>query len=82
MDDRWCLHTDAGVRAPVVVEADKGGDALACVIDGLETSLAVDDLGLEDAVHTLRYGVVRGIAVYEWGRKFFLLFFCKTLIIV
>ena len=61
MNDRGDFHSDAGMRALVVVEADEGGDALTCVPDGLEAPLAVDDLCLEDAVHTLCNGVVRGL---------------------
>ena len=67
MDDRGGFHSDAGMRALVVVEADEGGDALTCVPDGLEAPLAVDDLCLEDAVHTLCNGVVRGFVVFRHG---------------
>ena len=63
MCHRWCLHADAGVRPLVVVEAYEGGDTLTCVQNGLEVSLAVDDLSLEDTVHTLCYGIVSGLVV-------------------
>ena len=36
MSDCRCLHADAGMGALVVVEQDEGGDALTCVLDGLE----------------------------------------------
>ena len=51
------------MRAGVVVEADEAGYALLCVVARLEAFLAVDDLGLEDAVHTLCDGVVGGFVV-------------------
>ena len=64
---RGCLHADAGMRSAVVIEGDEGGDALTCVADALEAMLAIDDLGLEDAVHTLCDGVVRGLVVFRHG---------------
>ena len=60
---RGGFHADAGMRPLLVVEADERADALPCVLQALEAALAVDDLGLEDAVHTLGYGVVRGLVV-------------------
>ena len=67
MDGRGRLHAYAGVRALVVVEADEGGDALTCVLDGLEAPLAIDDLCFQYAVHTLCNGVVRGLVVLRHG---------------
>ena len=67
MSDRRRLHADAGVWTLVVVEANEGGDALACVLQGLEAALAVDDLCLEDAVHTLCNGIVRRLVVLRHG---------------
>ena len=55
------------MRPAVVIEGDEGGDALTCVRDVLEAALTVDDLGLEGAVHTLCYGVVRGFVVFRHG---------------
>ena len=60
---RRCLHADAGVRAGFVVEGDKAGYALQCVLVRLEALLAVDDLSLEYAVHTLGYDVVGRLVV-------------------
>ena len=57
------LHADAGVRAGVVVEGNEAGYALPCILVRLEALLAVDDLRLEYAVHTLCYGVVSGLVV-------------------
>ncbi len=57
------LHAYAVVRTLLVVELDEAREALLCVLDGLETALAVDYLRLEDAVHALRYGVVCGLVV-------------------
>ena len=59
------LHADAGMRTPVVVEADEGGYALPCVLKALEAALAVYDLRLEDSVHTLGDGVVGGLVVFR-----------------
>ena len=60
---RGRLHADAGMWAGVVVECDKAGYTLQRVLIRLEASLAVDDLGLEDAVHTFCDGIVRGLVV-------------------
>ena len=60
---RGCLHADARVRPPVVVEGDERGYALPCVLNALEALLAVDDLRLENAVHTLGYGIVGGLVL-------------------
>ncbi len=51
------------MRACVVVEADEAGYALQRVVIRLEAFLAVDDLGLENAVHTLCNGIVGGLVV-------------------
>ena len=63
MSLRGRLHADAGVRTGIVVEGNEGGYALQCVLVRLEALLAVDDLRLEYAVHTLCYGVVSGLVV-------------------
>ena len=57
------LHADAGVWAGVVIEGDEAGYTLQCIWVRLEALLAVDDLGLEDAVHALRNSIVRGLVV-------------------
>ena len=60
---RGSLHADTGVRTGVVVEGDEPGYALPCILDALEAMFAIDDLRLQDAVHTLGYGVVSGFVV-------------------
>jgi len=49
--------------ASVVVEGDETGYTLQRVLVRLEAPLAVDDLGLQYTVYTLRYGVVRRLVV-------------------
>ena len=65
---RRSLHADAGVWSCVVVEGDKAGYALQCVLVRLEALLAVDYLRLEYAVHTLGNSVVGGLVVLR-GRE-------------
>ena len=59
----WNLVSDAPVRPVLVVEADEGGYALRCVFYGLEATLPVDHLCLQDAIHTLCNGIVRRLVV-------------------
>ena len=60
--------------ASVVVEGDETGYTLQRVLVRLEAPLAVDDLGLQYAVHTLRYGVVRRLVVLRHAYPYTILF--------
>ena len=60
---RGCLHADTVVRTGVIIEEDEARDTLQRVLIRLEAAFAVDDLRLEDAVHTLCNGVVSGLVV-------------------
>lgn len=60
---RGCLHADAVVRTGVIIEEDKAGYALQRIPVRLKAAFTVDDLRLEDAVHTLRNSVISGFVI-------------------
>ena len=58
-----CLHSYAHVRPAVVVEVHDGADELACFPRSTGPFHAVEPLLLDDAVHALGQGIVRGTVV-------------------
>ena len=59
--------------AGVVIEGYEAGYTLHCILIRLEAPLTVDDLGLQYAVHTLCYGVVRRLVVLRHAYSYAIL---------
>ena len=70
---RGCLHADAVVRTGVIIEEDEAGDTFQCIPVRLKAAFTVDDLRLEDAVHTLCDGVVSGFVVLRHADSYVVL---------
>ena len=71
------LVSDAAMGTLLVVETDEAGYAFTGILLALESVLAIDDFGLQYAVHTLGYGIVRWLVIfchadsYSMFKKFF-----------
>lgn len=63
MSLRRDLVANASMRSLLIVELDKLSNTLLCILDALEAMFSVDDLRLQNTIHTFCYGIVRRLIV-------------------